>query len=208
MIRVKEAERRSRGPPPAAEEDGSSWLSLCPKQQQPFQCLSLRTSSSYANLDSVQVSANWNFNDWFKSTLNSTLANSQFAIQATAVSENYLLSLKPPPSFIFFTQIDFIMYGIQDDQTSSQHSISQALISTRPNLCKLNTKPLSTVNFHRRLIPFECKVLTLNDKTKTNCVRMINTFLVKSTIFIKIWKTKITLSLKAKVLKLGLDDYS
>ncbi|TKC45279.1 hypothetical protein EI555_004853 [Monodon monoceros] len=63
------------------------------------------------------VSANWNENDWLKSPLNSTLSRSQFAIQATAVTKYYLLSLKPPPSFICLTQIDFIMYSIQYDQT-------------------------------------------------------------------------------------------
>lgn len=53
------------------------------------------------------------------------------------------------------------------------------------------------------LIQLESKVLTLNDKT--NHARIMNTFFVKSTVFIKIWKTKITFS-KARVLKLGLGD--
>lgn len=67
--------------------------------------------------------------------------------------------------------------------------------------------PLSTVNFHTLLIQSEYNVLTLNDKTKTNCARIINTSLVEPTKFMKIREIKTTFPLKARNLKLGLVDY-
>lgn len=86
-----------------------------PKEQQ---WLHLRTSSSFANLDSLQVPANWNLNAWFKFTLNSLSSSNQFAMQATGLSKHYLLSLKSPPSFLSLTRINFITYSIQYNHTS------------------------------------------------------------------------------------------
>lgn len=99
-------------PHPAEEHELDSW-SLCPKRSIPLQNIFLK-----CKLDSFQVPINWNFNDWFKSTLNSTLSYSQFATQTTGVSKYYLVSLQSPPSFISLTQMDFIRYSIQYDQTS------------------------------------------------------------------------------------------
>lgn len=56
-------------------------------------------------------------------------------ISAAAVSKYYLLSQKPPLSFIFLHKWTLLCTAFTTIRPHSQHSIIKALISTRPNLC-------------------------------------------------------------------------